>query len=94
MSEYGDKFFRRLQRIAAGLESGTVPGRRCTRCQKDLSEFVVFDPDFSWSKLCDECNAEVRKEEYLAKWNAAKTPAYDIDLIHRHPLGFEKKVLD
>lgn len=81
MSEYGDKFFRRLQRIAAGLESGTVPGRRCTRCQKDLSEFLVFDPDFSWSKLCDECNVEVRKEEYLAKWNAAKPPVYDIDLI-------------
>ncbi len=79
MSEYGDKFFRRLQRINAGLESGTVPGRRCTRCQKDLSEFVVLDPD--WSKLCDECEVEVRNEECIAKWKAAKPPVYDIDLI-------------
>jgi hypothetical protein len=93
MSEYGDKFFRRLQWIAAGLESGTVPGRRCTRCQKDLSEFVVFDPDFSWSKLCDECNVEVRKEEHLAKWRSAKPPAYDIDLILSAPGKKPREIL-
>jgi len=81
MSKYGDDLFRRLQRINAGLESGTVPGRRCTRCQKDLSEFVVFDPDFSWSKLCNECEIEVRKEGYLAQWKAAKLPVYDIDVM-------------
>jgi hypothetical protein len=85
MSEYGDKFFRRLQKILAGVESGTVPGKRCTRCQKDLSEYVVFDPDFSWSKLCDQCNAEVRKEEFLARRTAAKPPVYDIDLILSTP---------
>lgn len=83
MSEYGDKFFRQLQNILAGRESGTVPGRRCARCQKDLSDFVVLDPD--WSKLCDECNVEVRKEECLAKWRAAKPPVYDIDQILSAP---------
>jgi hypothetical protein len=90
MSEFGDKFFRRLQRINAGLEPATQAGRRCARCKKDLSDYLLlFEP--KPTDVCNECDVEIRKEGCLARWKAAKPPIYDIDSILFAP---EKKPWD
>ncbi|TLD68534.1 hypothetical protein FEM03_22275 [Phragmitibacter flavus] len=80
MSKFGDEFFRRLQRINAGLEPATTPGWRCARCNKDMSDCLsLFGP--TPTDVCSECEIEMRKEDHLARWNAAKPPVYDIDAI-------------
>lgn len=84
MSEFGDNFFRRLQRINAGLEPATQPGRRCARCQKDMRDYLLlFEP--TSTDVCNECKEAIRKEEYIARWKAAKPPVYDIDEIISAP---------
>ena len=86
MSKFGDELFRRLQRIKAGLEPATQPGRRCARCRKDMSNrLVIFEP--TPDDVCDQCAIEIRKEEYIARWKAAKPPEYDIDAILNIPGG-------
>jgi hypothetical protein len=80
MCEYGDKIFSRLRRIIAGTEPVTQTGRRCARCKKDMSHYVLlFEPEST--DICNECKTEIRKEEYLARRRAAKPPVYDIDQI-------------
>jgi hypothetical protein len=80
MSEFGDKLFRRLQRINAGLEPATTPGWRCARCNKDMSGYLaIFEP--KPTDVCGECEEQIRKEGYIARWKAAKPPVYDIDAI-------------
>lgn len=77
---FGDEIIRRLQRINAGLEPSTQPGRRCARCHKDISNYLLLlEP--TPEDVCNECHKELRKEEYLARWKEAKPPVYDIDVI-------------
>jgi hypothetical protein len=84
MSEFRDELFRRLQRINAGLEPDTQPGRRCARCQKDMSDYLLLlEPEST--NVCNECEVEIRKEGYVARWKAAKAPVYDIDEILSTP---------
>src|SRR5262245_21525331 len=80
MSEYGDKIFARLRPLIAGTEPATQPGRRCARCKKDMSHYLLlFEPEST--DVCNECKIAIRKEEYLARRRAAKPPVYDIDQI-------------
>jgi hypothetical protein len=80
MSDFGDKFFRRLQRMNADLEPATQQGRRCARCKKDMSNYtLLFEPQPT--DVCNECEVALRKEAYIARWTAAKPPVYNIDRI-------------
>src|SRR5580765_1312001 len=84
MSEFGDELFRRIQRINSGVEPDTKHGRRCARCQKDMSDYLLLlEP--TPTDVCNECEVEVRKEGYVAQWKAAKAPVYDIDEILSAP---------
>ena len=79
MSKSGDKHSRALG-IKAGPQPATQPGRRCARCQKDMSNYVLrLDP--THADLCNECLKELQNEDYLARRKAAKPPVYDIDAI-------------
>ncbi len=80
MFKFGDELFRRLQRINAGLEPATTPGWRCARCNKDMSDCLsLLGP--TPTDVCGECEIQIRKENHLARWKAAKPPVYDIDAI-------------
>lgn len=80
MSKFGDEFFRRLLRIKEGLQPATQLGRRCARCRKDMSNyFLLLEP--KPTDVCNECQTEIRNEEYIERWKGAKPPVYDIDKI-------------
>jgi hypothetical protein len=49
------------------------------------NRLVIFEP--TPDDVCDECTKEIRKEEYIARWKAAKPPEYDIDAILNIPGG-------
>jgi hypothetical protein len=45
-----------------------------------MSDYLLlFEP--TPTDVCNECEKEIRKEEYLARWKAAKPPVYDIEEI-------------
>lgn len=81
MSVLGDQFKGRRRKANTGLEPASQPGRRCVRCQKDMSNYVLLTEATMQEEVCNECHKELRNEDYVARWKAAKPPVYDIDVI-------------
>lgn len=80
MSKIGDILFDRIQKALKGQGSLQQPGRRCPRCDKDMSNYAfLFEPEPD--DLCNECEHEVRLEREMERWRNAPLPIYDIDAI-------------
>lgn len=72
--------FGKLMEPRKEVRMPSVPGRRCNRCHKDMSDYLVITTPCP-TDVCIECEEELRRENYLQQWKSAPLPVYDIDSI-------------